>query len=232
MNLRSHGGRASSCPVPPSLLPYPRCSVASRVEQQPADSGPSGKAEGQGSEGGRAGRGGGMGGRTGRGSPLQSVDENDLRGAKRTAGPPDAMTVTQVESEIVVEETPGQRRDLYPNGKTYKADEGATQIRTSWKDGKLVGLTPGICCDTPVCSGFVSRERVQFATGPASATRRLGSPARGSRTPRTRWPTRTRPYPMHTRRPQGRSQRNPRSSSAPQAGTLSSRSRPRSPPSA
>jgi hypothetical protein len=38
----------------------------------------------------------------------------------------------------VVEETPGQRRDLYPNGKTYRTDEGATQIRTSWKDGKLV----------------------------------------------------------------------------------------------
>jgi len=49
-----------------------------------------------------------------------------------------ALTVTQVESEIVVEETPGQRRELYPNGRTYKTDEGATQIRTSWKDGKLV----------------------------------------------------------------------------------------------
>jgi hypothetical protein len=118
-----------------------RAAVAARVEQQPADSGPSGEPEGEGSEGGRGGRGGrggGMGGRTGRGSPLQSVDEDDPRGAKRTAGPPDAMTVTQVESEIVVEETPGQTRNLYPNGKTYKTDEGATQIRTSWKDGKLV----------------------------------------------------------------------------------------------
>ncbi len=115
--------------------------VEARAEREPSDSGPSGEPEGEGSEGGRGGRGGrggGMGGRTGRGSPLQSVDEDDPRGAKRTAGPPDAMTVTQVESEIVVEETPGQTRNLYPNGKTYKTDEGATQIRTSWKDGKLV----------------------------------------------------------------------------------------------
>jgi len=115
-----------------------RAAVASGAEPQPAGLGSSGEAEGRGSEGGRGGRRGGMGGRTGRGSPSQSVDENDPRGAKRTAGPPDAMTVTQVESEIVVEETPGQTRELYPNGRTYKTDEGATQIRTSWKDGKLV----------------------------------------------------------------------------------------------
>jgi hypothetical protein len=48
------------------------------------------------------------------------------------------MTVTQADSQIVVAETPGQTRNLYPNGKTYKADEGATQIRTSWENGRLV----------------------------------------------------------------------------------------------
>jgi hypothetical protein len=112
--------------------------VSSSAERQPADPGSSGEAEAQGSEGGRGGRGGGTGGRTAHTSPLQGVDENDPRGATRTAGRPDTLTVTQVESEIVVEETPGRKRELYPNGKTYKTDEGVTQIRTLWSDGKLM----------------------------------------------------------------------------------------------
>jgi hypothetical protein len=48
------------------------------------------------------------------------------------------MTLTQSELEIVVAEMPGQVRALYPNGKTYKTDEGATDIRTAWKDDTLV----------------------------------------------------------------------------------------------
>lgn len=115
-----------------------RAAVATTAAQPPADSGSPGGAEGQGGEGQRGGRGGGMGGRAGRGSSVETVDETDPRGAKRTGGPPDTMTVTQADSEIVVEETPGQTRNLYPNGKTYKTDEGAAQIRTSWKDGRLV----------------------------------------------------------------------------------------------
>ena len=115
-----------------------RAAVATTAAQPPADSGSPGGAEGQGGEGRRGGRGGGMGGRTGRGSSVETVDESDPRGGKRTAGPPDTMTVTQADSEIVVAETPGQTRNLYPDGKAYRTDEGASQIRTSWKDGKLV----------------------------------------------------------------------------------------------
>jgi hypothetical protein len=112
-------------------------SKVAEAKPEPA-SAPSGKPDGEDAEGGRGGRSGATGGRTGHGSPAQGIDERDPRGARRSAGAPDSLTVTQVESEIVVEETPGQRRELYPNGRTYKTDEGATQIRTSWKDGKLV----------------------------------------------------------------------------------------------
>jgi hypothetical protein len=111
--------------------------TVAEARAEPA-SAPSSAPEGEGAQGGRGARGGGTGGRTGHSSPPPGVDENDPRGAKRTAGPPDAMTVTQAESEILVEEAPGQTRDLYPNGRTYRTDEGATQIRTAWKDGKLV----------------------------------------------------------------------------------------------
>jgi hypothetical protein len=99
------------------------------------DSPPSAEPEGKGSEGGRGGR---TGGRTAHGRPPQGVDESDPRGAKNTSGAPATLTITQVETAIVVEEAPGQTRELYPNGKTYKADEGATQVRTSWKDGRLL----------------------------------------------------------------------------------------------
>ncbi len=115
-----------------------RAAVATTTGHPTADSGRSGQAEGEGSEGRRGGHGGGTRGATGGGRPAQAVDESDPLGAKRTAGPPATMTVTQASSELVVAETPGRTRDLYPNGKTYKMDEGATQIRTSWEDGRLV----------------------------------------------------------------------------------------------
>jgi hypothetical protein len=115
-----------------------RTAIESGAERQPPDPGPTGEPEREGSEGGRDGRGDGKAGRSGRGSPSPNIDESDPRGARNAAGPPSAMTVTQVESEIVVEETLGQTRNLYPNGKTYNTDEGTAQIRTSWKNGKLV----------------------------------------------------------------------------------------------
>jgi hypothetical protein len=121
-----------------------RAATEAAAERQPSASGPSSEPEGEGSGGGRGGRGGrgggagGTSGRAGGGGLPASVVDDDPRGAKRSAGPPDAMTVTQTASEIVVAETPGQTRNLYPNGKTYETDDGAAQVRTSWKDGRLV----------------------------------------------------------------------------------------------
>jgi hypothetical protein len=108
------------------------------AQRQPPDRGSPGEPAGEGSEGGRGARRGGRGGPALGAVRPPSIDENDPRGAKRGASPPDVLSVTQVESEIVVEESPGLTRELYPNGKTYRTDEGATQIKTSWKDGTLV----------------------------------------------------------------------------------------------
>ena len=115
-----------------------RAAVATSAGQPPADPGRSGEAEGHGSEGRHGDHGGGARGATGRGAPAQAVDENDPLGAKRAAGTSDTMTVTQTTAEIVVAEASGRTRELYPNGKTYRTDEGATQIRTSWENGRLV----------------------------------------------------------------------------------------------
>ena len=37
-----------------------------------------------------------------------------------------------------MEDKPGQVRSFYPNGKTYKADDGASNITSSWKNGALL----------------------------------------------------------------------------------------------
>jgi hypothetical protein len=113
-----------------------RPAADAKAERPPSDSVPSSKGEEQGPE--RGGQGSGPGARTGRATPPQGVDENDPRGAKQTTGAPATLAITQVETEVRVEEIPGLTRNLYPNGKTYKADDGATQVRTSWKDGRLV----------------------------------------------------------------------------------------------
>jgi hypothetical protein len=51
---------------------------------------------------------------------------------------PAELLITQSEVEVAVVETPGGSRSYYPNGKTYKADEGQSDVRSTWRDGKLV----------------------------------------------------------------------------------------------
>jgi hypothetical protein len=55
--------------------------------------------------------------------------------------PPPEVTVRQNEVEIVAESKTADKvdtRNFYPNGKTYKADEGTADMRSYWKNGALV----------------------------------------------------------------------------------------------
>ena len=106
----------------------------SRKDSQPKQEAPAADAERQGSgRGGGGHRGAGGGG--GHGSV--PAPDDDPRGPQKT-DQPQSLTITQTELEVVIEEKPGQGRSLYPNGKTYKADEGASEVRTAWKEGALV----------------------------------------------------------------------------------------------
>ena len=51
---------------------------------------------------------------------------------------PTELTVTQTAVEVALVESPGGSRSYWPNGKTYKADEGQSDIRSSWQGGRLV----------------------------------------------------------------------------------------------
>jgi len=78
------------------------------------------------------GGGGGMRGPGGGGA-------DDPREAMRALfEPAEELTVTQSESEIAVDEKFGRLRRLHPDGKKYKTDNGTAEIKSYWKDGKLI----------------------------------------------------------------------------------------------
>ncbi len=88
---------------------------------------------------GGGGRGGSRRGQSGGPQSSKSAPpDSDPRGAVRPAESSGDMTVTQTDVAITVEEAPGQARNYYPNGKTYKADDGASDVKSAWKDGVLV----------------------------------------------------------------------------------------------
>jgi hypothetical protein len=39
---------------------------------------------------------------------------------------------------IAVAEKAGGQREYYPNGRTYKADEGQSDVKSEWRAGRLV----------------------------------------------------------------------------------------------
>jgi hypothetical protein len=85
--------------------------------------------------------GGGMtagGGRTGP-PPGMGGDDDDSRESMRAIfEPAEELAITQSGTEIGVDEKYGRTRRLHPDGKKYKTDNGTSEIKTSWKEGKLL----------------------------------------------------------------------------------------------
>jgi len=89
-------------------------------------------------------KGGGAGGMSGGGGrmappPGGMGGDDDPREAMRAImEPAEELTIAQTQTEIAVEERFGRTRHLHPDGKKYKTDNGTSEIRTSWKEGKLL----------------------------------------------------------------------------------------------
>jgi hypothetical protein len=65
--------------------------------------------------------------------------DDDARESMRAIlEPAEELTITGSGSEITVDEKFGRMRRLHPDGKKYKTDNGAAEIKTSWKEGKLL----------------------------------------------------------------------------------------------
>jgi hypothetical protein len=111
----------------------------------PGGGGPGGGVPGGGGMGRPGGGGmGGPGGGMGRGGPMGPppggmADDDDARESMRAIfEPAEELAVTQTATEVSIDEKFGRTRRLHPDGKKYKTDNGTSEIKTSWKEGKLV----------------------------------------------------------------------------------------------
>jgi hypothetical protein len=84
--------------------------------------------------------GGGTGGGGGRmGPPPGTAGDDDPREAMRAIiEPAEELAIAQAGTEIAVDEKFGRTRRLHPDGRKYKTDNGTSEIRTSWKEGRLL----------------------------------------------------------------------------------------------
>ncbi len=102
-------------------------------------------APGGGGMGGQGG--GGMSGGGGRMGPPpggMGGDDDPREAMRALLEPAEELTIVQTEAELAVEEKFGATRRLHPDGKKYKTDNGASEIKSSWKEGKLVVETKSL----------------------------------------------------------------------------------------
>ena len=101
--------------------------------------------KGGGSGGGRppgGGPGGGGGGRMGP-PPGTGGDDASREAMRAIMEPAEELAIAQTGTEIAVDEKFGRTRRLHPDGKKYKTDNGASEIKASWKEGRLLVETKG-----------------------------------------------------------------------------------------
>ena len=116
------------------------------------------------------------------GAPPGMGGDDDPREAMRAVfEPAEELAITQTGTEIAVEEKFGRTRRLHPDGKKYKADNGASEIKTSWKESKLLVETKqtrgGAVVETweqvPDGSRIILNVKVQNPFGPTVELKRI-----------------------------------------------------------
>ncbi len=155
-----------------------------RPPMGPGGGGPGGGGPGGGGMGGPGGGGGGMGGR---GGPMGGDD--DARESMRAIfEPAEELAVAEAGAEIAIDEKFGRTRRLHPDGKKYKTDNGDSDIKTSWKEGKLVVETKrvrgGGVVETwelvPDASRIIVNVKMEGGFGPSVTLKRIYDRAKES----------------------------------------------------
>ena len=122
----------------------------------------------------------GGGGRMG--PPPSAGGDDDAREAMRAIfDPAEELGIGQTGTEIGVEEKFGRTRRLHPDGKKYKTDNGTSEIKTSWKEGRLLVETKrdrgGSVLETwelvPDGSRIILNVKMQGEFGPAIELKRI-----------------------------------------------------------
>jgi hypothetical protein len=105
----------------------------------PGGGGPGGGGMGAPGGGGMGGPGQGMGRGGPTGPPPGGIDDDDARESMRAIfEPAEELAVVQTATEVSIDEKFGRTRRLHPDGKKYRTENGTSEIKTAWKDGKLV----------------------------------------------------------------------------------------------
>ncbi len=89
------------------------------------------------------GPGPGGGGRLGLPPPTGGDDDPGESSMHAILEPAEEVTIFQGQPEIVIAEKFSRRRTLHADGRKYKADNGTSEVKTAWKEGRLVVETRG-----------------------------------------------------------------------------------------
>lgn len=117
----------------PDLSEDPREKIEEAMQQPRAGGG-------GGMSGGGMGRPGGMGGGggRGRGEGRGGGAEEGRRPAMTTFFSARELTITHIAPAVAIVEPDGLVRTLQPDGETYQAQHGEGEVKTRWKDDRLV----------------------------------------------------------------------------------------------
>jgi hypothetical protein len=116
------------------------------------------------------------------GPPPGTGGDDDSREAMRAVmEPAEELAIAQTGTEIVVDEKFGRTRRLHPDGRKYKTDNGASEIKTSWKEGKLLVETKrsrgGSVVETwelvPGGSRIIVNVKIEGGFGPGATLKRV-----------------------------------------------------------
>jgi len=77
--------------------------------------------------------------------PPRGIDPGDdsAEAMRPILDPAEQLAVYQAEHEVVTDEGSVRRRTLHADGRKYKAENGASEVKTEWKQGRLVVETRG-----------------------------------------------------------------------------------------
>jgi hypothetical protein len=117
---------------------------------------------------------------------------DDSREAMRSIlEPAEELAIEQTPIEIAVDEKFGRTRHLHPDGKKYKTDNGTSEIKASWKEGRLRVETKrargGVVVETwelvPDASRLIVNVKMEGGFGPRLELKRVYDRAKASPEP-------------------------------------------------
>jgi hypothetical protein len=75
--------------------------------------------------------------------PPTAGDDDPGESMQAIFNPAEELSIYQGQPDIVIDEKFSRRRTLHADGRKYKADNGSSEVKTAWKESRLVVETRG-----------------------------------------------------------------------------------------